>query len=275
MTLVLPPLPALRPYVERVWAGDRREPGPSSREHVLPTGQMHLAVRLDDATLRLFRDAKDHTGTVIGDAVVAGARAGYYIKDVSVPARSVGAQLRPGAAEVLFGVGAAALQGRHVSLDDLWGADAGRLRERLHAARNAQAQLDVLQSMLLARLRVPRGLHPAVAQALARMHGGTRICNLVGASGASHRGFIARFRDATGLSPKRYARVLRFGKLLRALAADPSRSMLDHVLAAGYSDQSHCIREFREFAGVTPQAWRRLADDRPMHVTMPATPTTR
>lgn len=265
MGLILPPLPALRPYVESVWASRQDRSVASGREHALPSGRMHLAVRLDGVPVRLFSDADDLTGEIIGDAVVAGARAGYYIKDVSLPTRSIGVQLRPGAAVALFGVSAAALQGRHVTLDQLWGADAERLRERVYEARDTHAQLDVLQSMLLARLRVIHALHPAVAEALARMET-TDIGSLVAASDSSHRHFIARFRDATGLSPKRYARVLRFRRLLQAFAADPARPWTDLALGAGYSDQSHCSREFREFAGTTPQAYRQTACVRPSHL---------
>ena len=268
MALILPPLPALRPYVECVWASDRAEPAPNGREHALPTGQMHVAVRLDGSAVRLYADADDDVGEIVGDAVVAGARASYYIKDMSMPTRSVGVQLRPGAAAALFAVSAATLQGRHVSLDELWGTDAGRLRERLHAARDNHAQLDVLQSMLLARLRVIRALHPAVAQALAHMEADTDIRSLVDAADTSHRHFIARFRDATGLSPKRYARVLRFRRLLQAFATNPARPWIDLAIGAGYSDQSHCIREFREFAGVTPQAYRLATGTAPLHLSI-------
>ena len=269
MALVLPPLPALRPYVESVWASDRSKSPTDGREHALPTGQMHVAVRIDGSAVRLYADADDAVGHVIGDAVVAGARASYYIKDMSMPAHTVGVQLRPGAAAALFDVSATALQGRHVALDTLWGNDADRLRERLHEARDPHAQFDALQSILLARLRTIHALHPAVAQALARMHAGADIGSLVEASATSHRHFIARFRDATGLSPKRYARVLRFRRLLRAFAADPVQPWIDLALAAGYSDQSHCIREFREFAGVTPQAYRRTAGAAPWHLPAP------
>ena len=265
MALTLPPLPELRSCIESVWASDAAT-RPGSREHVLPSGRMHLAVRLQGGAVRLFADAADRIGTCIGDAVVAGARAGYYIKDMAVPARSVGVVLRPGAALALFGVSAAELHGSHVALDDLWGEDAQQLRERLHEASDPRAQLDVLQAMLLARHRAPRALHPSVAQALLRMEGDTDIGSLVEGADLSHRHFIARFRDATGLSPKRYARVLRFRRLLRAFAAAPAQPWLVHALDAGYSDQSHCIREFREFAGTTPEVWRTTAGGRGLHV---------
>lgn len=266
MGLILPPLPALRPYVESVWASGQDRSVASGREHALPSGRMHLAIRLDGVPVRLFSGVDDLTGETIGDAVVAGARAGYYIKDVSLPTRSIGVQLRPGAASALFGISAAALQGRHVTLDELWGVDAGRLREQLHDARETHAQLDVLQSMLLARLRVIHALHPAVAEALVRMETTTDIGGLVVVSDSSHRHFIARFRDATGLPPKRYARVLRFRRLLQAFAANPAQRWVDLALDAGYSDQSHCSREFHEFAGTTPQAYRQAACARPSHL---------
>ena len=231
---------------------------------------MHLAVRLDGAALRLYSNARDATGELVGDATVAGARAGYYIKDAPAPAGSVGVQLRPGAARAFFGVSAADFQGRHVSLDDVWGADAERLRQRLHDADGHDARLDMVQSMLLTRLRVTRALHPAVAEALRRMERETGIGVPGDARGTSHRHFIALFSDATGLSPKRYARVLRFRRLLQAFDNVPARPWIDLALGAGYSDQSHCIREFREFTGVTPRVYRRGAGARPHHLQMPA-----
>ncbi|HSI61175.1 MAG TPA: helix-turn-helix domain-containing protein [Ideonella sp.] len=249
MALILPPIPALSHCVHSVWAS---EPRASARERVLPTGGMHLAVRLQGGPVRLFASEADGVGERIGEAVVAGARDACYIKDMSVPARSVGVQLLPGAAAALFGVSAAALSGRHVSLHQLWGSDADRLLQRLHEAPDTRAQLAVLQSSLLGRLRPMRAMHPAVAQALAPGPSAR-----FDAPGISQRHFIACFRDATGLTPKRYARLQRFQRLLRGLASAPARPWAELALAAGYSDQSHCIREFREFAGVAPQAYRK------------------
>jgi transcriptional regulator GlxA family with amidase domain len=93
---------------------------------------------------------------------------------------------------------------------------------------------------------------------------------MVRASQYSHRAFIALFRQATGLSPKRYARLMRFQQLLEALRRAPAASLSELALAGGYSDQAHMQREFREFAGVTPLQYRALAPDAAHHVAIAA-----
>jgi transcriptional regulator GlxA family with amidase domain len=89
---------------------------------------------------------------------------------------------------------------------------------------------------------------------------------LADACGRSHRHFIAGFRDAAGLAPKRYARVLRFQRLLAVLAATPRPAWAQLALDAGYFDQSHLIREFREFAGVSPREYAARAPASPNHL---------
>lgn len=277
MSAGAPWLPQLRPWIETVWVCARPDAAPGhAREHSLPSGAMHLAVRLDGPPLRLYADADDAVGRALGPAVVAGARAGYSIKDTSRPAASVGAVLRPGAALALFGVSAAELEARHVGLDELCGADAANaLYERLAAAADPSRRQRIFEDFLRARLRPVRGLDPQIVRAVRQLDGVAaplradeerRVAALVEASGRSHRRFIAGFRDAAGLSPKRYARVQRFKRLLRALTATPRPDWAQLALDAGYFDQSHLIREFREFAGVSPRAYLAAKAASPHHL---------
>ncbi|MDM0048040.1 AraC family transcriptional regulator [Variovorax sp. J22R115] len=272
MLLTRVPRPSLRPFVRSMWAAD---PGPvgaaageaSLREHVLPTGDMHLVFRLSGPPLRLFVDAVDSVGYTVGYAIVGGARSAFYARDVSVATGSVGVQFRPGVARALFGMPADELAERHTPLDALWGAQASEALERVHEAGTPAARLTVLEDLLNERLEPqPRAMHPAVAQALLRLGGGAMVSDLVDASGYSHRRFIALFRDAAGLPPKRLERVLRFQ---RVMAAEPARGTLpwaDLALQSGYSDQPHFNRDFLEITGMTPQAYRRASPSSPNHV---------
>ncbi|MFS2055915.1 helix-turn-helix domain-containing protein, partial [Variovorax sp. CT11-76] len=92
--------------------------------------------------------------------------------------------------------------------------------------------------------------------------------------GYSHRRFIALFRGAIGLTPKEYARVMRFDRAL-ALAADPARPWAEIAVEAGYADQAHLSREFSALAGMAPQAWRRPGATSPRPLAVPAHPPPR
>jgi transcriptional regulator GlxA family with amidase domain len=172
----------------------------------------------------------------------------------------------PGAAQSLFGVSAAELAGRHTPLSELWGSQANSLLEQLAEAPGPLQKLMKLESLLAARSRRVHHLHPAVAEALANAGHAWNVEAMVRSSRYSHRGFIALFRQATGLGPKRYARLMRFQALLGALRASAGVPLGELALDAGYSDQAHMSREFRELAGTTPLQYRLLAPAAANHV---------
>lgn len=272
MLLTCSPGPRLRPYVRSLWVSAPAR-GTSSlatppRGHVLPTGDMHLVLRLSGPPLRLFAGAADTAGYTVGWAIVGGARSAFHARDVSVATGSVGAQLRPGAARALFGLPAGELAERHTPLEALWGDGAVQeALERVHAAGSPEARLAVFEALLAERLAPqPQAMHPAVARALAGLGSGLPIRALVQASGYSHRRFITLVRDAAGLAPKQLQRVQRLQRVMAAGLGVRALPWVALALEAGYSDQSHFNRDFLEIAGMTPQAYRRAAPASPNHV---------
>jgi AraC-like DNA-binding protein len=268
MIITRAPRASLRPFVRQVWslaetsspAGER-----ATREHVLPTGGMHLVFRLNEVPL-VIHDGTHGEPRTVSCAVVGGARSAFYSRDASAPPRSVGAMLQPGAARLLFGAHAGELAEAHTPLDLLWGAAAGTSLEMLSEARTPVEQLEVFEAILSSRLPVVHGMHPAVAFALERLGSTDRVDTIVRQTGYSHRHFIALFRHAVGLAPKTYARVLRFRRALQETNRSSAAPLARVALDAGYSDQAHFIRDFVAFTGMTPAAYRRIGPDQPSHV---------
>jgi AraC-like DNA-binding protein len=266
--LTIAPHATLKPFVQQLWVSHSHAVPPGTREHVLPTGQMHLVFRLSGPPLRTFRDAGDLAGSSFNGPVVGGARASFYVKEIGEPVLSVGVQLLPGAALALFGVSAAELAGRHTPASELLGTQADSMLQQLCEQEGPAQQLMRLESLLAARLPRVHGLHPGVADILGKFEHAARVEEMVRESRYSHRGFIALFKQATGLSPKRYARLMRFQQLMEALRGSSAASLSELALACGYSDQAHMNREFREFAGVTPLQYRLLAPAAAHHVAL-------
>lgn len=259
------PCPALRPHVQQLWAATPGV-GPAAREHVLPTGAMHLAFRLGGPAVRVFSGPGDNHGALLGHSVVGGARTRFHVREAGGPGGSVGALLAPGSGLGLLGARADELAARHTPLADLWGAAAARLLDQLHEAHDPGAQLDVLERILLQRLTHALGPSPVVACVLARLQAGASVGEAVLATGFSHRHVLTLFRQSTGLAPKQYGRVLRMQSLLRRAHRPQSPGWAELAGRAGFSDQAHFSREFQAFAGMSPQAWRMAGAAHPNHV---------
>jgi AraC-like DNA-binding protein len=262
--LVRKPVAALRPFVTLLWAADQRKgPGPSQWERVLPTGDAHLVFRLGGEPLRI----RDDRGKVssLAHAIVGGARSVSYLRDVTTPAGSVGAQLAPGATLGLFGIPAGELASRHTPLDALWGRGAEAMRERL-AAAGPTTQLDLLEAALIGRLQNTPATQPTVAEALAHFRWSADVRAAVKASGRSHRRFIELFRESVGLSPKRFCRLGRFRRALSLATRYRDLPWVAIAGEAGYADQAHFNRDFLEFAGLSPGAYRAIDPPLPYHV---------
>jgi AraC-like DNA-binding protein len=93
-----------------------------------------------------------------------------------------------------------------------------------------------------------------------------RIGALVVDSGLSARRFGALFSEQVGIGAKQYARLKRF----RAVVAGVHRGHRiewAHVAAdCGFHDQSHLVREFRAFAGMTPGAYAAGRGEHANHI---------
>jgi AraC-like DNA-binding protein len=162
----------------------------------------------------------------------------------------------------VLGVPGAALTGDVVGLGDLIGEREGALlAERLACASTWDARFALLQDWILRRVRdapVPR---PDVAWTAARIEatgGRVPIERLQRELGCSRRHLSSRFREAVGVGPKAYARLVRFGRAQQLL----QRSTLDLAAVAtacGYSDQAHLTREVRALSGATPAVLRAEA----------------
>jgi AraC-like DNA-binding protein len=94
---------------------------------------------------------------------------------------------------------------------------------------------------------------------LRRSHGQIRMADLAAQSYLSSSQFERRFKHYTAVSPKTYARIVRFESVRAALIMNPSIRLADLANDHGYSDQAHLIREFKSFAYCTPRNFAAIA----------------
>ncbi len=72
----------------------------------------------------------------------------------------------------------------------------------------------------------------------------------------SHKHLIDLFKQKVGLRPKQFARIVRFNHMLHSIDFSKSMSWSEVALQNEYYDQAHFIKEFYEFASLTPGEYR-------------------
>jgi AraC-like DNA-binding protein len=92
--------------------------------------------------------------------------------------------------------------------------------------------------------------HRRVAVAAAVIRAGRSIHDAARRAELSVRQLERLFRDAYGLSPVRYRRILRFRHSVKALRA--GQTLASAAALVGFADQSHFSREVRELMGHSP-----------------------
>ena len=148
----------------------------------------------------------------------------------------------------------AELRGECAALEDVFGLGGRELADRIREERDWDVRFDVLERFLIGRVAAGRAPTPAVVWADRRLRnagGNVRIDVLAAELGCSRRYLRSKFTAEIGLAPKAVARQLRFAAVRERLKHAPRR-LAEIAAVAGYCDQAHLNRDFRELSGVTP-----------------------
>jgi len=245
---------ALRPYVASLTG--YRLSGFAPGTHVgMPSRHLTLILALDDG-ITLSGNTLGST-RVRFDAVVAGLHTGPARVHHEGEQRGIQLALTPLGARALLGAPAAAFAGDAVALEDVLGPAGRRLRERAGSAETWADRLAVVSAGLTAMLdrdaQVERSMAAAWGLLTARA-GRMRMEDVAREVGWSRRHLTTRFAREFGPTPKVLARILRFEQSRALLGRMP---MADIAIRCGYADQSHLVRDWRQFAGASPTQWLR------------------
>jgi AraC-like DNA-binding protein len=150
-------------------------------------------------------------------AVLEGPHAQPRVIDTRSQRRLVTVDFKLGGAASFFGAPLSEARDRLVDLEHLWGRDSAELRDRLLEAPTPEAGFGILEGVLLAHLQEPGAPDPAMRLAAAALERGESVAEVQARLGLLPKTFVRRFRAHTGLAPKRFSRVRRLQRVLRAI----------------------------------------------------------
>jgi AraC-like DNA-binding protein len=178
------------------------------------------------------------------------------------PVRVFGAGITPCGWSALVGAEASAMINRVFDASELFGDQLAGAVERLAAATEIAAMVPVASALL----RQLIGDHERDAIAFVREVDGwlassdsPDIDALAAATGLSRRQVERKCNALYGAPPKLLAR--KYRALRAAVLLASGHATLDDVIERGFYDQSHLIREIKQFTGLTP---RQIKADPPL-----------
>jgi AraC-like DNA-binding protein len=235
--------------VEHIWLFDGSMT--CLRERTFPNGNLEIIVHLGAQ----YSVVEDRGTWVCPTTCVTGLQLGHLV--VEAPAcrtKVLGVRLTPAGAYALLARPMHELAGLTVDLEDAAGAAARQLVERCHAVGSGEDSVRAALRWIDARLARAKRLDPAVGWMLTQIRqreGAVSIGRLRDQTGWSKTRLTSTFVEQVGVSPKQYARVMRFSRALTLIHAETA-SIADVATAAGYYDQPHLNADFKELSGFTP-----------------------
>lgn len=238
------PSALLHGVVARSYAGFTFATTPTGGFVLPATAAVPLIIKIADSPLRppAFLNGPHDSFTT-----VAGSCAPSYLE----------LWLAPLGAYRILGMPLDALPGQPLDVVDVLGPDGRRFGEQVRGLPTWRERFALVDNFLLERMDRGRPPSPEVSHALALLiEGGGQepISHIAAATGWSHKHLITRFKRQIGVTPKSAARLIRFDAARRRMS-EGNLGWARIAAETGYADQSHLVREFRQFTGLTPTAF--------------------
>ena len=235
--------PSLGPWLWNYWEFRIRSEGPGPvPHHVPPDGCTSIAM-------------------VVSSGVVSHAAAsGPWLEPLVVPGIPgvfyCGVRFRPESGGIALGIPPEVLVNRNQPLETIAPGLAQSLGNCIAECGDldqAAAAMDRVFHAHLSRAALPDAVARDAVNRLVASGGEETIAGLAGAIGVAPRTLLRRFRAATGLSPKQFARICRFRLAAFKLIGGDRPDWAQVASGTGFADQAHMINEFKGLTGLTPE----------------------
>jgi AraC-like DNA-binding protein len=185
-----------------------------------------------------------------------------FLFEYPTPVRLVGVHFKPWGISPFVDMPATELRDRWVPVDAVWQRSLDRIRNQLGDIASPTETLHVEEQELQSRLaEAPSSgldLVQHTGRRLETSHGGVSVGALTDAAGVSGNHLATQFKCHIGVTPKRVARIYRFARLILSVDAQRPVDWSELAQMAGYFDQAHFSREFKDFTGHTPTGYLAL-----------------
>lgn len=245
------PPAALKNYVRYFWSFDSLQQG-AQRLHIKSFADKYP--RLIFQNLNGFESLRNLQGNKMPVCYLSGIDTQSTDALMGSTFSHFGVSFYPHALTTFFGIAASALVN---TMPDVQLFCKEQIGDKLQWATSHVERVQIMSNFFYDRLMHSKSndllvndlIHSGVITATENLllcHKGYKI---------SERQLQRRFKTSVGISIKKFQRIVRFESALQLLKSSAYNELTSVAHTLEYTDQSHFIREFVEFSGMTPYAF--------------------
>ncbi|MFT5891490.1 MAG: AraC-like DNA-binding protein [Dokdonia sp.] len=147
------------------------------------------------------------------------------------------------------------LNNKVVDAKEVFGDEILELREQILKGENASEKFKRAEDWLKHRFDTNKIPNSDVLNILLQLKEKpvTESSTIITSYANTQKHLISQFKTYFGLTPKVFHRIFRFNEILKKIHNKEQLVWSQIAYEFGYSDQSHFIKEFKEFSGFNPQ----------------------
>jgi AraC-like DNA-binding protein len=241
----------LRPFVKVIWSLES-EQSYASPMRILPDSCVELVIHFNQPYKTTFSNGKIE---IQPQSFVVAQMKNFIDIEPNGKIGMISIRFSAQGAYHFFGMPMKEVANGIVDLKLIWNNLAKEIEERIVDCKTTSQRSDIFQGYLLRELKKNGKEDFAMDNCLRLIYsstGQTRIEDLSYKTGLSNRQLVRKFNNTIGLSPKEFSRIIKFIGSMNYLKANKETNLSLAANECGYYDQAHFIRDFREYAGLTP-----------------------
>ncbi|WP_121964630.1 helix-turn-helix domain-containing protein [Myroides sp. N17-2] len=241
------PIKPLQGYVRYFWVLEDMSDNVEAKDFkIIPDGIPALIFQ--DRPNQFF----DGNNQAMPQLYVYGQFNTYTNQTINSNFRIIGAYLEPTALKTLFGIDAVLFNNLNIPLEDIVTEP---ILERLVNAISVEEKIEIIARFLLNLVQEVKYKAEKANFATSLLQRGQTLKEVQLEMNLSERTLERLIKEYVGMTPKVYSRIVRFQSSLDLLRQADFKSLTELTYQSEYFDQSHFIREFKEFTGTSPRSF--------------------
>lgn len=143
-----------------------------------------------------------------------------------------------------------------INIEDVWNSAGEKLANEMITATSNEIRIKIIEDFLLAQLKeISNDVIPSSVKQIEQASGMISIDEVASDAYLGRRQFERKFSETVGLSPKMFARIIRFNYVLKLIEKKEWNNLSQLAQDGGFYDQAHFIKDFKDFTGLNPKSY--------------------